>query len=114
MEREGESAEMVDYKGDEDDQQNRYEEPKQPPEEARHTASNAHAGQLPTNNQCMQAAERNRLFPPFPSVSRPTSRSPRTSAFRAHGTSAPVLRILGVRFGRDKPGQYWAPYANER
>jgi hypothetical protein len=58
MEGEGESAEMVDDKGGEDDQQNRHEDPKQPPEEARHTASNAHGGQLPINSQGMPAIER--------------------------------------------------------
>ena len=58
MEREGESTEMVDDKGGEDDQQNRHQDPKQPPEEARHTASNAHGGQLPINSQCMPANKR--------------------------------------------------------
>jgi hypothetical protein len=58
VEREGESTEMVDNKGGEDDQQNRHEDPKQPPEEARHTASNTHGGQLPINSRCMQAIAR--------------------------------------------------------
>ena len=50
-----ESTKVVDDEGGEDDQQDRHQEPEQPPEEARHTASNAHGGQLPPNGRCMPA-----------------------------------------------------------
>ena len=58
-----ESTEVVDNEGGEDDQQDRHQEPEQPPEEARHTASNAHGAQLPPNGQCMQAI---RPIPSYP------------------------------------------------
>ena len=50
------ATEMVDHQCGEYDQQQRHEDPKQPPEEGRHTASKAHGGQLPPNGRCMRTS----------------------------------------------------------
>src|SRR5262249_9288092 len=64
MEGEAESTEVVDQQGGEEYQHDRHENPKQRPQEARHTAANAHGGQLPANSQSMQGT-RARFNPPF-------------------------------------------------
>src|SRR6266702_7316365 len=55
VEGEAETTEVMDYQRGEDQQQDRHENPKQPPQQGRHSASEAHGRQLPAIDRSMRA-----------------------------------------------------------
>lgn len=75
MEGKAESTEVVDQQGGEENQHDRHENPEQRPQEARHTAANAHGAHLPANRQSMRAIPR-KVQPSVRVVMRTTSGRP--------------------------------------
>jgi len=98
MEGKTESTEVMDQQGGEENEQDRHENPKQRPQEVRHSAANAHGAHLPANSQSM---------PAMPRKVQPSVRGPSQDNY---GTP----RFVRACFGYGEIGQPRMPSANER